>query len=206
MKCIRDFTLLKNIIKAVKMKIIVCMAGVALMFCVVASGCANNRDLIAKASLATRNDVFIEVVSLDAQAGRAIVDFTFAVKSNSYRFVETYGKHSDPPYRVHLNIDGQTAVLDAEPVLEDNSPVDSNVPESGTGWKYRFSKRISLAPGKHKLTLALPIDDVIVEREVELRSGTNSITVIPIYSKRNLRPYKGENFTAGVRTLEITVH
>jgi len=182
------------------------MAGAALMLCVVTSGCATNRDLIAKASIATRSDVFTETVSSDVQVGKAIIDFAFSVKSNSYRFVEMYGKHSDPPYRVYLNIDGQTAILEAEPFLEDKSPIDSSVPESGTGWKYQFSKRISLAPGKHRLTLALPIDDVIIEREVELRSGTNSITVIPIYSKRNLRPYKGENFTAGVRTLEITVH
>jgi len=188
------------------MKMNVWMAGAALMLSVVASGCANNRDLIAKASLATRNDVFTEVVSSDAQTGRAIIDFTFSVKSNSYRFVETYGKHFDPPYRVHLNIDGQTAVLEAEPVLEDKSPVDSNVPESGTGWKYRFNKRVTLAPGKHKLTIALPIDDVIVEREVELRSGTNFIAVSPVNSKRNLRPFKGENFTAGVKTVEITVN
>jgi hypothetical protein len=80
------------------------------------------------------------------------------------------------------------------------------VPESGTGWKYQFSKRVALAPGKHKLTIALPIDDVIVEREVELRSGINSITVVPVYKKRLLRPYKGQNFTAGVKTLELTVN
>ncbi len=117
----------------------------------------------------------------------------------------TYGKHTAPPYRVHLNIGGQPTVLEAEPILEDKSQVDSSVPESGTGWKYQFNKWIALAPGKHKLTIALPIDDVIVEREVELRSGTNSITVIPIYSKRNLRPYKGENFTAGIKALDVIV-
>ena len=162
-------------------KMNVWMAGAALMLGVVASGCANNRDLIAKASTATRNDVFTEVVSSDAQAGLAIIDFTFSVKSNSYRFVETYGKHSDPPYRVHLNIDGQTAVLEAEPVLEDKSPVDSNVPESGIGWKYRFNKRIALAPGKHKLTIALPIDDVIVEKPKEVELHTPARTPLPCH-------------------------
>lgn len=182
------------------------MTGAALLLCVAASGCANNRDLIAKASLASRNDVFTEVVRSDAQAGRAIVDFTFSVKSNSYRFIETYGRHTDPPYRVLVNICGQTVVLDAEPVLEDKSPVNSNVPESGIGWKYQFSKRIALDPGKHKLTIALPIDDVIVEREVELHPGTNIIAVSPVYNRRNLRPFKGANFTAGVKTLEITVN
>ncbi len=187
------------------MKMNVCMAGAALMLCVVASGCANNRDLIAKASIATRSDVFTEVQSLDIQAVKAIADFAFSVKSNSYYLMGTYGKHTAPPYRIHLNIDGQATVLEAEPILEDKSPVDSNVPESGIGWKYQFSKRIALAPGKHMLTIALPIDDVIVEKEVELHSGLNSISLVPVYTRRNLRPYKGEHFTAGVKTLDVVV-
>jgi len=188
------------------MKINVGMAGATLLLCMVASGCANNRDLIAKASLATRNDIFAEVVSLDAQTGKAVIDFTFSVKSNSYRFAETFGKHSDPPYRVHLNIDGQTAVLEAEPVLEDKSPIGSKMPEGGKGWKYQFNKRVTLAPGKHKLTIALPIDDVVVEREIELRAGVNVVTVTPVYNKLMLRPYKGQTFTAGVKTLEVVVN
>ena len=188
------------------MKMNLVIAGAALMLCVVASGCANNRDLIAKTSLATRSDVFTEAVSSDVQTGKAIIDFSFAVKSNSYYLMGTYGKHTAPPYRINLNIDGQATVLEAEPILEDKSPIDSNVPESGIGWKYQFSKRIALAPGKHKLTIALPVDDVIVKKEVELRSGENSVTVTPIYSRRNLRPYKGENFTAGVKTLALRVN
>lgn len=188
------------------MKMNVGMAGAALMLCVVASGCANNRDLIAKTSLATRSDVFAEVASSDAQTGKAIINFAFSVKSNSYYLMGTYGKHTAPPYRVTLNIDGQATVLEAEPILEDKSPVDSNVPESGVGWKYQFSKRIVLASGKHKLTIALPIDDVIVEREIELHSGINTIAVVPMYKKTLLRPYKGQNFKAGVRGLEITVN
>ncbi len=188
------------------MKMNVSMAGAALMLCVVTSGCANNRNLIAKTSIATRSDVFTEVVNSDVQTGKAIIDFSFAVKSNSYYLMGTYGKHTAPPYRVTLNVDGQATVLEAEPLLEDKSPVDSNVPESGIGWKYQFSKRIALAPGKHKFTIALPIDDVIVEKDVELHSGSNSISVQPIYSRRNLRPYKGENFTAGVKTLELRVN
>ncbi|MDA8428261.1 MAG: hypothetical protein M0T70_03295 [Geobacteraceae bacterium] len=188
------------------MKMNLGMAGAALMLCVVVSGCANNRDLIAKTSLATRSDVFTEAVSSDVQVGKAIIDFSFAVKSNSYYLMGTYGKHTAPPYRVNLNIDGQATVLEAEPILEDKSPVDSNVPESGTGWKYQFSKRLALTPGKHKLTIALPIDDVIVEQEIELHSGINTIAVVPVYKKTLLRPYRGQNFKAGVRTLKVSVN
>lgn len=169
------------------------------------AGCASNRDLIATASLATRNDVFTEIASSEAPAGKAIVDISFSVKRNSSRFMWITNKHSDPSYRMHLNICGQTTILDAEPVLEVKEPVDSNVSESGTGWKYHFSKRIALTPGKHKLTIVLPIDDVIVEREIDLSAGVNTITVTPVYSRRNLRPFKGENFTAGVKSLDLIV-
>ncbi|MDA8430527.1 MAG: hypothetical protein M0T70_14840 [Geobacteraceae bacterium] len=180
--------------------------GMVLIAGFVISGCANNRDVIAKASLAARYDVFSEVVNHEAQPGKAIMDIKLAVKSNSSRFMGMYNKHSNPPYRVHVNVDGQTLILEAEPVLENKSLIDSNVPESGTGWKYQFSKRIALAPGRHTLAIALPIDDVIVEREVELHAGTNTITVTPVYNKRSLRPYKGQHFTAGVKTLDITAN
>ena len=182
------------------------LMGMMLLAGFAISGCANNRDLIAKASLATRNDVFTEAVSPETHSRKAIIDINFAVKSNSSRFMEIYNKHSNPPYRVHVNIDGQTTILEAQPILEDKSSADANLPESGTGWKYQFSTRIALTPGTHNLTIALPIDDVIVEREIELHAGTNTITMTPVYNKRSFRPYKRQNFTAGVKTLEITVH
>lgn len=180
--------------------------GIVLMAGFVFNGCANNRELIAKASHATRSDVFVEIANSDAPPERekAIADIKFSVKSNSSYFFGVYNRHSNPPYRVTVKIDGQTMALESEPVLEAKSPIDASIPESGTGWKYQFSKRIALTPGKHNLTVALPIDDVIVEQNVELTAGTNTITVTPVYNKRSLRPYKGQNFTAGVKTLEIT--
>ena len=182
------------------------LAGMIMIAVLIASGCASNRDLIAKASLVDRQDVFTEAFGKETQSGKATADIKLSVKSNSSRFMWMYFKHTDPPYRVLLNIDGQAVILNTEPVLEDKSPIDSKDPESGTGWKYEFSKRIALAPGKHKLTVALPVDDVIVEQEVLLRDGANKISLKPIYKKRLLRPYKGENFTAGVKSVEVQVN
>lgn len=182
------------------------LVGVALLAGFVISGCANNRELIVSSSHATRNDVFSEVSGSETGSGKAIADIMFSVKSNSSRFAEMNIKHSKPPYRVHVTIDGQTAILEAEPVLEDVSSADSSAPESGTGWKYKFSKRIALAPGKHELTIAIPVDDVIVKQEITLRAGVNTVTVIPVYKKKMLRPYKGQNFTAGVKTLKVMVN
>lgn len=185
------------------MKTTLHFACIILIASLLISGCANSRGLIAKASIGSKQDVFTEVLGKEIPSGKAIADIKFSVKSISSRFLWFYNKHTDPPFTVHLNIDGQATVLETEPVLEDISPIDSNVPESGTGWKYQFSKRIALAPGKHKLTIALPVDNVIVEQEIVLRDGMNTINLKPIYKKRVLRPYKGENFTAGVKSVEV---
>jgi hypothetical protein len=68
------------------------------------TGCASNRDLIAKASLATRNDVFTEASNPEAPAGKAIADITFTVKSNSSRFMWITSKHTYPPYNSGFRI------------------------------------------------------------------------------------------------------
>ena len=112
--------------------------------------------------------------------------------------------HTNPPFQVYLSIDGQTILLESEPVLEDQSPIDPNKPESGTGWRYNFNKQITIAPGKHKLTVEIPISDVVVRQDIELHAGINTLTLIPVYKKRSIRPYNGQNFTAGIATLEIS--
>ncbi len=182
------------------------LLGAALIAGIVISGCATNRELTSTiSSLSTRNDIFSETSNSDTEAGKAIMDIKFSVKSISSRFFEIYYKHSDPPLRVYLNIDGQTTILDAEPVLEDRSPINPDAPESGTGWRYQFNKRIVLAPGKHKLTIAVPVDDVFVERDIELHAGANTISMTPVYKKRSSRPYKNQHFSAGVKTVEVLI-
>ena len=166
-------------------------------------GCTHNPILTAQTA---REDVFAEITSSEAGLGKAIAEIKFTVKSNSSRFLEIYNKHSNPPYRVLLNIDGQATVLEAEPILEDKAPIDPTTPESGIGWKYQFSKRIAIVPGKHILTIALPVDGVLVAREIELRAGINTISMMPVYGKRLLRPYDGQNFSAGVKSVEVVVN
>jgi hypothetical protein len=180
--------------------------GAVLITAFVINGCATKPDMVGTTSRAARSDVFNEIAASETAPGKAIAVITFSVKSNSSRFVNMYTKHSNPHYHVHVNIDGQETTLEADPVLEIREPIDSKLPESGTGWKYQFSKRIALTPGKHVVAIALPVDDVMWEGEVELRSGLNTISVMPVYNDRLLRPFKGENFTAGVDTLEVTVH
>lgn len=182
------------------------LLGVALIAVVAISGCATKRETTPMSSLSTRNDVFSETSKSEAETGKAITDIKLSVKSISSRFFEIYYKHSDPPLRVYLNIDGQTTILDAEPVLEDRSPIKPDAPESGTGWRYQFDKRVVIAPGKHKLTIAIPVDDVMVERDIELHAGANTITMTPVYQKRSSRPYRNKHFSAGIKTVEVLVN
>lgn len=183
------------------------LIGVALIAAITISGCATNREINKILPNSTRNDVFSEASSVETETGKAITDIIISVKSLSSRFFEIYYKHSDPPLRVYVNIDGQTTILDSEPILEDKSPEDPNAPESGIGWRYQFNKRITIAPGKHKLTISIPVDDVIVERDIELHAGANTLTLMPVYKKRtSQRPYKTQNFSAGVKTLEVMIN
>jgi hypothetical protein len=178
----------------------------ALIVSLAISGCATNRNIIEEISSSTRTGIFSEMNSSDAQPGQAIMDIKFSVKSNSSYLAGTYYKHSNPPYLFYLNIDGQTIVLTDEPVLEDSSPVRHDLPESGIGWRYRFSKRLALSPGKHAIKIALPIDDVMLERNLDLRAGLNAITVTPVYNRDSLGPYRGQTFTAGVKALDLTIN
>lgn len=181
------------------------LVGVALIAGMVMSGCATHRENTPVSPMPTRSDVFSETSSSAAEIGATTADIVFSVKSLSSRFFGIYYKHSDPPFRVYLNIDGQTAILDAEPVLEDKLSVDRDTPESGTGWRYQFNKRITLAPGKHKLTISIPVNDLIEEHDIELHAGANTLTLVPVYKKRSSqRPHPTQNFTAGVKTLQVT--
>jgi hypothetical protein len=185
------------------------LIGIVLIAALVSSGCAGNRKFYTLSSISTRNDVFVESSISEAEVGedKSITDIVFSVKSLSSRFFETYMKHSDPPYRIYLNIDGQTTVIDSDPLLEKKSTVSPNTQESGTGWRYQFNKRIIISSGKHKLTISIPVDDVIVERDIELHPGVNAITLEPVYKKNSSqRPYKNQNFVAGLRTVEVIVN
>jgi hypothetical protein len=182
------------------------IAGAVLITAIVISGCSNKPEFSGSSSLSSRNDAFSESSHSEAESGKALVNFMFSVKSTSARIAEIYVKHSNPPYRVHLNIDGKSIILESEPVLEDKALIDPNMPESGTGWKYTFSKQMTLAPGKHTLTIALPIDKVLVEGKIVLQAGMNTISLNPLYNRKLLRPSKSQSFSAGVKTVEVAVN
>lgn len=170
------------------------------------TGCAGNRDLIAKTSIASRQDVFQEVQTTQAVPGRAVLKVGFSIKNFKARFINTYYKHTDPPYTAILNIDGQTAVLSDDPVLEDLPGDFKNNPEVGTGWRYNFKKTLQLQPGKHHVSIAVPLSDVIIEKDIDLKEGDNILNISPIYNAPVTRYPKFPRFSKDIRGLSVKLN
>lgn len=185
------------------MKNITKLLGVAIFAGFAIAGCANNREQLVQSVPASGTEIFSGTAVSKAEP--ANIDFSFSVKSNAARFAWMTFKHRNPPYRVHVTLDGITTILNAEPKWDAVGPLAANDSERGAGWKYQFNARFAATPGKHKLSIALPVEQVIVERTIEVRAGENTVIVHPVYQKKMLRPHKGDNFTAGVETLDIRV-
>lgn len=163
------------------------------------AGCAGNRDLIAQISIPSRQDVFQEVQTRPAAPGKAVLRVEFSVKNFKSRFINSYSKYTDPPYMAVLNIDGQTTVLSDEPELEDLPGDFKDNPEVGIGWRYDFKKTLLLQPGKHHVSIALPISDVILEKEILLKEGDNILKLSPVYNTPIMRYPKFPRFSKGLR-------
>lgn len=142
------------------------------------AGCAGNRNALIKAGESTRLDVFKEVSDSTATSSKAILKIEFPVKNFKSRIVESYIKHSNPSYTVSINIDGQSVILTNEPVLEDLPGDFMKNPEAGTGWKYNFKKELQLEPGKHHVSISVPLSDVVLEKNVDFECRNKSDAIV----------------------------
>jgi hypothetical protein len=192
--------------EVVQMKRRIIVIGIALLFNAVLAGCAGNKDLIAKASTNSRQDVFQEVTNNQGITGKSVLKLEFPVKNFKSRFVNSYNKHTDPQYTVVLNIDGQTTVLSDDPVLEDLPGNFKENSEVGTGWKYNFKKTLALQPGKHRVSIAIPVSDVIIEKEIDLKEGENTLKLFPTYLAPISRYPNFPRFSLGLRDITATLN
>jgi len=187
------------------MRRILVLIGVVAMGLGVA-GCAGNREAIAKASLNSRQDVFQQTQSVQPVDGKALLNVEFPVKTYKSYFINTYIKHENPPYTVTINIDGQAAEVTAEPVLEDLPGDFRDAPEVGTGWKYVFKKTFLLQPGKHHIIVAVPLSDVIVEKSLDLKEGTNSLQLAPVYNTPVSKYSRYPRFFRGLKSITVKLN
>lgn len=170
------------------------------------AGCAGNRDAITKASFNSRQDIFQQTHSVQPVDGKALLNVEFPVKNYKSYFINTYTKYENPPYTVTINIDGQAAEVSAEPVLE-NMPGDfRDAPEVGTGWKYVFKRAFVLQPGKHHIIVAVPLSDVIIEKNLDLKEGANSLQLAPVYNTPVSKYSRYPRFSKGLRSISVKLN
>lgn len=170
------------------------------------AGCVGNQKAILKATAQTRQDVFQEVQSSQTVPGKVSLRIEFPIKNFKARFVTTYVKHSDPAYTAIVNIDGQPVELTDEPVLEDLPGDFKKNPEAGTGWKYNFKKELLLEPGKHHVTIAVPLSDVVTEKDVTLNAGVNLMLLSPVYNASVSRYPNYPRFSHGLRMVTVELN
>ena len=188
------------------MKRIIGMIGTITLLGLIVTGCAGNRDAITKASMTSRQDVFQQAQVSQLAAGQALLGVNFPVKAFKSFFINTYTKNENPPYTVTINIDGQATVVTTEPVLEDLPGSFRDNPEAGTGWKYIFKSSLILQPGKHHLIIAVPIPDVIIEKDIDLKAGENTLTLSPVYNSPVSKYSRYPKFSKGLKSIVVKLN
>lgn len=178
----------------------------------VLGGCANSPALIKASSINTRTDVFEELADGgQTPPGYADVRLTATLKTHHPGIYSVSDPHGTPDYKLLLNIDGQVELVGGSPQSESTGPTNQLDPEAGAGVRYRFSKNLRVKVGKHKVVLALPGDDLAIERQITLTEGSrNSLILEPVYrqppGKRRPGFYGVTSFSEGIKGIRLLLN
>lgn len=179
---------------------------VGMLVIVLLAGCAGNREAVLKATAQKRQDVYQIALQSHVDSGKSLLKIEFPVKPFKARFINTYSKHSDPPYTVVVNIDGQPIELTDEPVYEDLLGNQELNPEVGRGWRYIFKKNLQLSPGDHRITIAVPLSDIVLEKELSLKEGENLLKITPVYRSSTYQKTKYPRYENGIQELVVNLN
>jgi len=174
-------------------------------------GCAESSTLIRASSTSVRSDIFQELSNGgQAPAGYSDLRVTSSLKTHRPGVYSAKDIHGTPDYKLLLNIDGQAVQLQGnlrEEISEARGLYDS---EAGEGIRYRFSFNMRLKAGTHKIVIAVPADDLAVEREITLTEGSNSLVLEPVYKatsgKRRTGIYPVTSYKKGIRSFKIILN
>lgn len=179
----------------------------------VTSGCATSTELIKANSISTRNDVFQELTDVGSiPRGYADLRIAFSMKTHNPGIYSAKDIHGTPDYKLLLNIDGQVVQLQGSLRNENSETVVLRDTEAGEGIRYQFNKHLRLKAGTHKVVIAIPADDLAVERVITLTDGScNRLTLEPVYStkpaKRRPVAYSSlASFNNGIRSIRLTLN
>jgi hypothetical protein len=143
-------------------------------------GCAGNKELIKAMSVSSNHRVF-EVVEVNASPipGYADLHIHSYLKTHKPGIHAERDTHGTQEYMLLVNIDGQSARIPGRLDAVTSAMCDS---EQGEGVSYEFKTRLRVKAGIHKIVVALPVDDLVAESEVNIPDGgNNTLTVEPVY-------------------------
>lgn len=189
------------------------LLSISILLLVIAAGCAsNNHELIKAASSSSRQDVFQDIATGVAPLpGYADLRIYSSLKTHRPGIYKANDIHGTADYKIIINVDGQAAALRADLRREDSEAGFLPDPDAGEGMRYHFSKNIRLKAGIHKVVVAVPADDLAVERTITLTDGSsNSLTLEPVYghapAKRRPGFYGNTSFTEGLKGFRLILN
>jgi hypothetical protein len=183
-----------------------------MMSLAILSGCAQSSTLIKANSASMRTDIFEELTNAgSAPQGFTDLRITATLKTHKPGMYSASDIHGTRDYMLLVNIDGQAVLLRGSLQKESSEPVSLVDPEAGDGVRYRFSKNLRLKAGKHRVVVALPDDEIAVEREITLVEGSvNNLILEPVYSTSPGKKRPGINndtsFKEGIRSIRLTLN
>ena len=177
----------------------------------VVAGCAESSALIRANNTSMRVDVFEEITNgTIIPKGFADLHFTATLKTHKPGVYSVKDIHGTSDYKMLLNIDGQAVQLQGTLQAESSEATNLRDTEAGEGIRYRFDKKLRLKPGTHKVVLAIPADDLAIERVITLTDGSNNSLVLePVYRRTPVKPRIGigkTSYQEGIRGISLTLN
>ncbi|MHB8844360.1 MAG: hypothetical protein ACYC7L_06375 [Nitrospirota bacterium] len=177
----------------------------------VLAGCSGAAKVIDAKSRSERTDVFTEATA--GVRSQGFVDMVLKANIKTHEAGYYIGEsskslHGKAGYPFVLNIDGQAVVWnvdgqkDVKPAYDENNKTSKD-PEARTGIKYLLEKTIRLRPGAHKVYFGLPEDNYIIEADIAVGEGEESVLEFkPVYRYKT-RPTRIPAFLEGIRAYEV---
>jgi len=176
-------------------------------------GCAGNKELIKAMSVSSNQRVF-EVVEENASPipGYADLHIHSSLQTHKPGIYSNTDIHGTQDYILVVNIDGQSLIIQGclNAVKSADRPMCD--PEQGEGISYQFTKKLRIKSGSHKVVVALPADDLVAEKEVNISDGGNNVlTVEPMYGTIPVKQRPGKfgrltSFKEGIKSIRILLN
>lgn len=183
--------------------------SVLLLFVVLLGGCASTETIRGLESRAGQGvSPVADQESRPAPAGFGDLQVSLTVKTRQPNsvLIDTTG-YGTERYQLLVGAGDQVRRVNGSMTGETGEYRTSSDPEAGNGVRYRFATIVRLPVGKHRLTVALPGDGVVLEHPVEIRRGSNLLELKPVYRmKKKYRRigFPGERtYYEGVKELAV---